>query len=67
MNWKIVENDEDLPQDNELVLIYGKMINDEVQYFKPEKWDKNSYPAKWFFVFKIFKEFAWCKVEAPII
>jgi len=67
MNWKIVKNEEDLPRENELVLISYKQNDGEIKYFEPTKWDKNGYPAKWFLVFKISKEFAWCKIELPII
>jgi len=65
MNWKIVKTKEDLPQDDELILVYGKTKNGDVKFFEPKKWNKDGYPAKWFLIFNIFDEFGWCKIEPP--
>jgi hypothetical protein len=68
MDWKIVKTENDLPQKDELVLIYTILnSNEEEKFYQPEKWNNNGFLGKCFLIFDIFKTFAWCKVEPPLI
>ena len=62
MEWKIVKNENDLPQKDELVLIYTKLNSSgEEKYHQPEKWNPNSFLGNTLLIFKIYKVFAYCK------